>query len=284
MRLSNKNGLVLILTFIILTAMTTIVCAFLYMGSVQSKAMGNDTASAKALWLAEAGLQKAVWNLKTPVAGGGKGEDWVTSGTTESLGNGSYKMEVARWDFALSANGSTASASSEASGFTAANAIDNNNVTYWESTTQPSVSNPEEIIITFPYSLTINKVRFVIPDITESTPRNYTWEVSSNGVSYTVAATITSNSDSDRIDTFSAVSNVKYLKLKITLVGVAVPPRGSPGVPRARIATLEAIGAKVTSTATVDTISRKIEQAAVADDATQTASNQKDWDEIVPAI
>lgn len=278
----NKKGAVLLFTFIIMSTLTAIAVVFLYMISIQTKARGYDISSSKALWLAEAGLQKAIWNLMTPAGSGGQGEAWTTAGTSESLGSGSYMMAVSRWDFALAANGSSASATSEQGTNTAGNAIDGSDDTYWESTTQPTPSTPEEIIVTFPYSLTLNKVRFFTPAASDHAPRNYSWEVSTDGVNYTAVANVTNNVGFDVTDTFSAVSNVKYLKLKVTSVGVVVPPRGPPGTPRVTMATLEAIGAKITSIGTVSEMNRKIEQTVVADDATQTAYNEKDWNEIVP--
>lgn len=281
--MSRQSGTALILTFIMLISLTAITIVFLYMTSVQVKVMGYDTVSSQALWLAEAGLQKAIWNLMTPVGSGGQGESWTTTGTTESLGDGNYAMAVERWDFALAANGSSVSATSEQGSNTAANAIDGNDATYWESMSQPAAANPEEIIITFPYALTLNKVRFLIPSASDHSPRNYSWQVSGDGVNYTTVVNLTNNSSPDVTDTFTAASNVKYLKLQVTSVGLVVPPQGVPGVPRVRIATLEAIGNKINSTGSVDSLSRKIEQAVVADDATVTAYNQKDWNEIVPA-
>jgi hypothetical protein len=266
-----------------LISLTAITIAFLYMTSVRVKFMGYDTVSSKALWLAEAGLQKAIWNLMTPVGSGGQGENWTTAGTSENLGDGNYAMAVVRRDFALAANGSSVSATSEQGANLAANAIDGNDATYWESVNQPTAANPEEIIITFPYTLTLNKVRFLIPSASDHSPRNYSWQVSADGVNYTTVVNVTNNSSADVTDTFTAASNVKYLKLHITSAGIVVPPQGAPGVPRVTIATLEAIGSKITSTGTVSSLSRKIEQAVVADDATVTAYNQKDWNEIVPA-
>lgn len=281
-RAFNKKGAVLLFTFIIMSTLTAIAVVFLYMISIQTKARGYDISSSKALWLAEAGLQKAIWNLMTPVGSGGQGEAWTTAGTSESLGSGSYMLAVARWDFALAANGSSASATSEQGTNVAGKAIDGNDATYWESVTHPEAANPEEIVITFPYALTLNKVRFLVPSTSDHSPRNYSWEVSADGVSYTTVVNVANNASADVTDTFTAAANVKYLKLKVTLVGIVVPPQGAPGVPRVRIATLEAIGAKITSVGTVSEMNRKIEQTVVADDATQTAYNEKDWNEIVP--
>ena len=281
---SAKKGTALLLTFIILTTLTAVVIAFLYLSSLRLKGSGYDISDSQALWLAEAGLQKAVWNLKTPVAGGGQGENWVSAGTTENLGSGSYAMVVSRWGFALAANGSSASSSSAQGVNVAANAIDGDDATYWESVNQPTPANPEEIIIAFPYTLIINKVRFLISAVLDMSPRNYTWEVSTDGVAYAIVVNVNNNVNPDVTDTFTAAANVNYLKLKVTSVGVVVPPRGPPGSPSVRIATLEAIGAKITSIGSVHEISRKIEQTVIADDATQTAFDEIDWNEIVPAI
>ena len=272
----RENGAVLILTFIVMAALIAITAAFLSMASVQLKGSGYDVVSSKALWLAEAGLQKAVWYLETPVGSGGYGEDWTTAGTTETLGNGSYTMVVARWDFALAANDASSSTSSENGSYVAANAIDGNDLTYWQSTNKPVPGNSEEIIITFPSILTINKVRFLVPPgSSQQAPKDYTWGVSSDGINYTTVVSCNNNNNTDVTDTFTAVYSVKYLKLNIAKIG------GDSG--GAIIATLEAIGSKITSLGTVSVMNRKIEQTAVADDATQTAADEIDWNEIVPA-
>ena len=281
MKLFSEKGVVLVLSFITMSTLTAVTVAFLYMNSIQIKARGYDMAGHKALWLAEAGLQKAVWNLKTPVAAGGQGEGWTSPGTTESLGSGNYVMAVERWDFGLASHGASASSSSAQGANVAANAIDGNDATYWESVNQPTPANPEEIIIAFPYTLTINKVRFLIASVSDRAPRNYTWEVSADGVTYTIVVNVNNNANPDVTDSFTAAANVNYLKLKVTSVGVVVPPQGSPGTPSVRIATLETIGAKITSTASAYEISRKIEQTVVADDATASAYNEKDWNEIL---
>lgn len=279
----GRRGAVMLFTFMMMTTLTAITVAFLSMSAIQIKAKGDDIASSKALWLAEAGLQKAVWNLKTPVAGGGQGEDWVSLGTTENLGDGSYTMVVDRWDFALAANGSSATATSEQGANVAANAIDADDVTYWESVNQPTPANPQEIIIAFPYTLTLNKARFLISSAADRVPRNYSWEVSTDGITYTVVVNVTNNANPDVTDSFSAASGVNYLKLKVTSVGIVIPPRGGPGTPRVLIATLEALGSKITSMGSVSGLNRKIAQTLVADDAAQTAFDEIDWNEIVPA-
>jgi Tfp pilus assembly protein PilX len=180
-----EKGAALLFTLMVMIVLTSVVGA--YLGFVQSstKSTGAQISDSQAIYLAEAGLQKAVWNLMRTAANGGQGENWTTTGTTENLGAGSYTMVVERWDWALAANDATASASSETGGNLAGNAVDGSNTTYWQSANKPVPGNPEEIIINFPYKLTINKVRFLVPnDFSRSRPRNYTWQISSDGVSY----------------------------------------------------------------------------------------------------
>ncbi|MBI3318816.1 MAG: discoidin domain-containing protein [Candidatus Omnitrophica bacterium] len=278
---SSSRGSVLIMALAVVILLVSLTGGFLYAVGVFTLNSGWEETDAKALWLAEAGLQKGIWNLKTPSGNGGQGEDWTTAGTTETLGEGSYTMVVARWDFALAANGATVSASSSISGREPANAIDGDDSTYWQSATKPTPDEPDkppqEIIVTFPYPLTLNKVRFLVPSGSPpQAPKDYAWQVSTDGTSYTTAVTVTHNSILDRTDTFSAQSDVNYLKLRVTKIN-----GGSIGV---RIATLEAIGSKITSagsiTASGNTTSRTVSQTVVADDASpqsQVAYVEPDW-------
>ena len=225
-------------------------------------------------------MQKAVWNLKTPSGSGGQGENWTTAGTTQVLGGGSYTMVVERWDFALSSNSAAASATSSSAGNPASNAIDNNAATFWESNAQPTAGSPQDLIITFPYPLTLNKVRFVAPS-SQTVPRDYTWAVSSNGVSYTsVGAVGNNNTTLDVTTTFSAQSSVSYLRLRVTQDGTGNPQR-------VRVSLLEAIGSRVTSTGTIavsgTNYTRSARQAFVTDDASpqsQVAYKEPDWSEL----
>ncbi|MGA2775027.1 MAG: hypothetical protein ABSE81_03065 [Candidatus Omnitrophota bacterium] len=87
----DQKGMVLLLTFIIITTLTAIVAAFLYLNSTQLKSTGYDNDSYKALWLAEAGIQQVIYQLKmTPT--------YVTSPTpvSGSLGGGTYSVTVSK--------------------------------------------------------------------------------------------------------------------------------------------------------------------------------------------
>jgi len=271
-----EKGVVLLFTLVVMITLTSVVGAYLGFVQASTKSTGAQISDGQAICLAEAGLQKAVWNLKTPVDSGGQGENWTTAGTTENLGEGNYTMVVERWDWALAANGATASASSENGSDVAANAIDGSDATYWQSGSKPTPGNPQEIIVSFPYTLTINKVRFYLPSaFSRQRPKTYSWQVSTDGDTYTIAYDVDSpgNNATDVIDEFStAQTGVNYLKLEVTRVG-----SGSAGV---IIATLEAIGSKITSTGTVDVINRTVEQTVAVDDASEEAYDQIDWNEL----
>ena len=271
----SQRGIILILSFMVLMALTSIVASFLYVTSTVTKSAGFGEADDQALWLAEAGFNKAGWNLMTPLGSGGQGEDWTTAGTTENLGAGSYIMIVARWDWALAGNGSSASASSEFGSQIASNVNDENDSTYWQSNNKPSNPNPETMTITFPYTLTLNKVRFLVPTgSSQQRPKDYQWQVSSDNSSYTTVKDVSGNDSTDRTDEFTAATNANYLRLEVTKIG-----GGSQGV---RIATLEAIGEKITSTGTAGSINRKFERTVAVDETTVTAFGQIDWLELAP--
>ena len=277
----NSRGSVLIIALTLMMLLTSLVGGFLYAAGLFVLNSGWAETDTKAFWLTEAGLQKGIWYLKTPSGSGGQGEDWPSSGTqtlTESLGGGSYTMVVERWDFALSSNSSTASSNSSAGGAPPSNAIDNNSATYWESGANPSNSDPQDLIITFPYALTINKVQFISPS-TGSSARDYAVAVSSDGSSYTTVSSGTNDNSATKLQTFTAQSNVRYLRLRVTEDGTGAPNR-------VRISTFEAIGSKITSTGTItvsgSNYSRTVSQTVVTDDASpqsQVAYCQPDWAE-----
>jgi urease alpha subunit len=95
-KVESRKGSILILSFMILIALISIVANYLYMTSAVTKSAGYGEVDDKLFWLAEAGIQKAVWNLVTTVGQGGEGLNWTTTGTTESLGDGTYTMVVTR--------------------------------------------------------------------------------------------------------------------------------------------------------------------------------------------
>ena len=267
-----EKGVALLFTLMVMIVLTSVVGAYLGFVQYSTRSAGAQISDSQALYLAEVGLQKAIWNLMRTAANGGQGENWTTAGTTENLGEGSYTMVVERWDWALADNNATVSASSEDGSNVAANAIDGSDTTYWQSASKPTPGNPQEVIVFFPYTLTINKVRFYLPSSSsQQRPKAYSWQVSADNISYTTVASNSNNSDTDITDECAAQSNVNYLKLEVTKVG-----GGSAGV---IIATIEAIGNKITVTGTVDGNSRDIEETVAVDDASEEAYDQIDWNE-----
>ena len=267
----NKTGSVLILNFIILGALIAILTSFLYMTSIESKVSGNNIVDSKLFWLAEAGMQKAIWNLKTPVANGGQGEDWTTTGTTESFGNGTYTMEVDKFDRAADVNNCVASVTDFVPGHGPENINDPDNNTYWESPAKPVRPDFEAVVLAFPSPITIAKARFVVPPISnEYIPKEYSWQVSSDGVNYTTVFFEGQNTETAVTNIFPPVSDVNFLRFKITKV------QGGSGCV-ARIGKIKAVAHNIISTANLEGFVCTIEQTAVVDEATQTASDQIDW-------
>ena len=268
----SEKGATLLFTLMAMIVLASMVVA--YLGFVQSstKSTGAQILDSQAVYLAEAGLQKAIWNLMRIAANGGQGENWTTVGTTESLGEGSYTMVVERWDWALAANNGTASATSEEPGYEADKANDGDDSTYWETITKPLPPLYENITIAFPYKLTVNKARYVAPDY-QKRPKDYEWQVSTDGVNYT---TVFSNSSGtmDETNEFAAASNVNYLRLWVSKIGGGALQEGL------RVSTVEAIGSKITVTGTVGSNSREIEETVAVDDASEEAYDQIDWNEL----
>jgi len=87
--LSANKGVVLILTFIIMATLTAITTGFLFMTSSQLRGSAYDVASSKALWIAEAALQQAIYQIKND-------SDYRDSPTTidANLGDGSYSVSA----------------------------------------------------------------------------------------------------------------------------------------------------------------------------------------------
>ena len=271
---TKQEGFVLLLTLLIMTSLSAIAGALVVSLTADFRQVAIRANDAKAFWIAEAGVEKAIWNLKTPVVSGGLGENWTTLGMTENLAGGNYLMEVTDWDFALSANGTTVAATSSGSGTGPQDAIDNNSLTYWESNAVPSNGNPQDLTLHFPYPMTINKAKFVSPS-TGSRARSYLWQVSPDNITYTTVFTgsnVAYNAAGTTND-FTAVSNVNYLRFRVTRDG-----QGSPN--RVRISTIEVMGKKIISTGTINSLSRQLQQTTVVDDSTQTSYDERDWNEI----
>lgn len=89
--IKNKEGVVLIFTFMIMVAVAAITMAFLFMTSTRMRGAGYDVASHKALWLAEAGFQDVIFRLGDDAAY--RADPGLVSA---NLGDGSYSVNVTR--------------------------------------------------------------------------------------------------------------------------------------------------------------------------------------------
>ena len=83
----QKNGVVLIMVFMIMIALVLIVGAYLYVVSTQMKSAGYDISNAKAFWIAEAGVQKTVYYFKTSSSYRNSPQSF-----TENFGGGTYTV------------------------------------------------------------------------------------------------------------------------------------------------------------------------------------------------
>jgi len=84
----------IILIFIMLMFLASTVGAFLFLVSGTVRTMTSSLNSTKALYLAEAGLNKGLWYLLTPIAQGGMGIHWRPSNHSENFGSGSFTISV----------------------------------------------------------------------------------------------------------------------------------------------------------------------------------------------
>jgi len=89
----NSKGNLLV-TFIMVVAFSLIVFSFIFLIGIRLKESGIRVSEVESFYVAEAGLNKAIWYLATPVSSGGKGFSWRATGSSESFGWGRYYMTV----------------------------------------------------------------------------------------------------------------------------------------------------------------------------------------------
>ena len=94
----NKRGAVLLLTFIIMITLTVITAAFLYMTSTKLRGSAYDIQSAKALWVAEGGMQYVIYQIKydSDFRDDVSDDEGAPTTGSDDLGDGSYAYEVYR--------------------------------------------------------------------------------------------------------------------------------------------------------------------------------------------
>ncbi len=90
---SKKIGNIMI-TFILVAFLAVALSSLFYILSGRLRSVTGGSDRLKALYIAEAGLNKAFWYLSTPTSQGGRGAGWRTAGTSESYGGGLYTISV----------------------------------------------------------------------------------------------------------------------------------------------------------------------------------------------
>lgn len=102
----NEKGAVLIITFIFMISLTIVTAAYLFMVTYGTRNVNAQVNNAKAVYLADAGLNKAVWYLTNTAPDGSTNGSWRTTAypaaagsnptdpQQESLGSGTYIMWV----------------------------------------------------------------------------------------------------------------------------------------------------------------------------------------------
>lgn len=227
-RFKNEKGIALVFVFIVMTALSGIAFAFLFMVRHEVRSAGAGLRNAQAFYIAEAGLAKARWALGTGEAvGWGEtdepfGEEGTYTVTTvvDNEEDGTYKItsegyvpdsanplarrRVAESGISIESNlslGATASASSEQGPNTADRAIDDNTGTKWKS----KINNGSWLKLDFGSSTTFDKI--VIVDAANFD--SYTIEYSDDDVTYQGVTVI--------LDAFPTISfnsvSARYLRL-----------------------------------------------------------------------
>jgi formylmethanofuran dehydrogenase subunit C len=84
----------LLITYILLIALSVSVFSYLYLIGFRLKESGIRVSEIESFYNADAGLNKAIWYLGTPTGQGGKGATWRTAGTWEAFGWGRYYIIV----------------------------------------------------------------------------------------------------------------------------------------------------------------------------------------------
>jgi Tfp pilus assembly protein PilX len=93
-----EKGAVLLFTLMVMIGLTSVVGAYLGFVQYSTRSTGAQISDSQAIYLAEAGLQKAVWNILTPVPKGGWGKFGAGQSRSEeaSFGAGTYSVTASR--------------------------------------------------------------------------------------------------------------------------------------------------------------------------------------------
>ncbi|MFH1645961.1 MAG: pilus assembly PilX N-terminal domain-containing protein [Candidatus Omnitrophota bacterium] len=85
----SEKGAVLVISLMIILMLTSITAGFVFLVTVFTRSVGANMVSSKAFWIAEAGLQEAIYKVSTDVAYRNN-----PVAITNNLGSGSYTVNV----------------------------------------------------------------------------------------------------------------------------------------------------------------------------------------------
>ncbi|MFB0525131.1 MAG: hypothetical protein ACETVZ_06285 [Phycisphaerae bacterium] len=93
-----EKGAVLLFTLMVMITLTSVVGAYLGFVHYSTRSTGAQITNSQAIYLAEAGLHKAIWNILTPVPQGGWGKFGAGQSRSEeaSFGAGTYSVTASR--------------------------------------------------------------------------------------------------------------------------------------------------------------------------------------------
>lgn len=89
--IKRSRGVALVIVLIIFITLTSITASFLYEAAIGQRKVAHEIANAKALWIAEAGLQDAVYRVKNDISY--RNSPIQLNGI---LGDGSYSVDVVK--------------------------------------------------------------------------------------------------------------------------------------------------------------------------------------------
>lgn len=90
----KKNKGNLLVTFIMVVAMSITIFAFLSYVTIRLTESGIRTSEIESFYVADAGVNKAIWYLGTPTGSGGRGVTWRTTSSYEAFGWGGFLLTV----------------------------------------------------------------------------------------------------------------------------------------------------------------------------------------------
>jgi len=90
----NRKGFMIPMAFILVVALVVIVGSITVITTTGIRNISQRVEDEKALYIAEAGMNKAIWYLTNPPEEGGMGIDWRTTGVTEEFGGGTYSIVI----------------------------------------------------------------------------------------------------------------------------------------------------------------------------------------------